>query len=83
MIVYLDPNSGWARFWFTEYVKPIFDAGAVDYQIVEPRDHVSDIILNARDLVWNAKEMEKEGTDIEARRKVFSFTFLRERPQIP
>ena len=67
VIVYLDPFASWGRFWFMEFVKPIFDAGGLDYQVVEP-DHISDIILKVRDTVWNAKKQHKNEMEAEKRK---------------
>lgn len=58
VMVYLDSTS-WSRYWFANFVKPVFDAGALDYILVD-KDHTAEIIESTRDIVWDAKEMYAE-----------------------
>ncbi|KAJ3269481.1 mitochondrial import inner membrane translocase subunit tim54 [Terramyces sp. JEL0728] len=52
--VYLDHNN-WTPYWFDEFVKPILDDGAVDYELIDPV-HSSEIIAQIRDKLWDGKE---------------------------
>ncbi|KAJ3325392.1 mitochondrial import inner membrane translocase subunit tim54 [Boothiomyces sp. JEL0866] len=56
--VYLDHNS-WTPYWFDEFVKPILDDGAVDYDLIDPV-HSSEIIAQVRDKIWDGKEYVTE-----------------------
>ncbi|KAJ3261037.1 mitochondrial import inner membrane translocase subunit tim54 [Boothiomyces macroporosus] len=56
--VYLDHNN-WTPYWFDEFVKPIFDDGAVDYELIDPI-HSSEIIAQVRDKIWDGKEFVSE-----------------------
>ncbi|KAH6569250.1 hypothetical protein BASA61_005888 [Batrachochytrium salamandrivorans] len=58
VIVYIEPTH-WARYWFKEYIKPVFDAAALDYDLVEP-PHVATIRDRARQVIWKAREMHND-----------------------
>ncbi|KAL2914194.1 mitochondrial import inner membrane translocase subunit tim54 [Polyrhizophydium stewartii] len=58
VVVYIEPTH-WARYWFKEYVKPVFDAAALDYDLVEP-SHTAKIQAAARDVLWKAREMHAD-----------------------
>lgn len=54
----MEPTS-WSPYWFEEFAKPIFDAGALDYELIEP-DHPSGIIEKVREIMWNARELHQQ-----------------------
>ncbi|KAI9012899.1 inner membrane protein import complex subunit Tim54-domain-containing protein [Gaertneriomyces semiglobifer] len=52
--VYVAPTH-WARYWFKQYVKPVFDAAALDYEVVEPK--APSLTRKAvRESVWAGKD---------------------------
>jgi hypothetical protein len=57
-VIVLLESTSWSRFWFEEFVKPIFDAGALDYELVE-RKETGLIVETVRDIIWNAKDQIK------------------------
>ena len=58
VVVFIEP-SHWARYWFKEFVKPVFDAAALDYDLVEPKN-VSNVQDSAMKIIWAAREQHKE-----------------------
>ncbi|KAI8823596.1 mitochondrial import inner membrane translocase subunit Tim54 [Fimicolochytrium jonesii] len=52
--VFVAPTH-WARYWFKEYVKPVFDAAALDYEVIEPKD-AGQVRQQVRDLIWKGKD---------------------------
>ncbi|KAI8894899.1 inner membrane protein import complex subunit Tim54-domain-containing protein [Globomyces pollinis-pini] len=54
VVVFLEP-TGWSKYWFEEFVKPVFDAGALDYDLID-EDHPSLIVDKVKEVLWNAKE---------------------------
>ena len=58
VLVIVEPSS-WSPYWFKEFVKPIFDAGAVDYELYEPNHHPAEIIERVRKLVWDARDQHQ------------------------
>ncbi|KAI8926220.1 mitochondrial import inner membrane translocase subunit Tim54, partial [Entophlyctis helioformis] len=78
--VFIEPTY-WARYWFKEYVKPVFDAAALDYDLVEPK-HTAMVRSSVRTIMWNAREMfvedalkEQEKIAREARRRTWAGWF--------
>ncbi|KAI8621583.1 inner membrane protein import complex subunit Tim54-domain-containing protein [Chytriomyces sp. MP71] len=53
VIVCLGPGD-WSRQWFDKYVKPVFDAAAVDYHIVHP-SRPGHLRARVRDYIWAGK----------------------------
>ncbi|KAJ3010031.1 mitochondrial import inner membrane translocase subunit tim54 [Thoreauomyces humboldtii] len=52
--VYVAPTH-WSRYWFKQYIKPVFDAAALDYDVVEPK--VAGLVRDqVRELIWTAKD---------------------------
>ncbi|KAJ3090560.1 mitochondrial import inner membrane translocase subunit tim54 [Quaeritorhiza haematococci] len=54
VVVFLAPSQ-YARYTFKEYVKPVFDAAALDYEFIEPRT-AGEVQKRIRELVWTGKE---------------------------
>ncbi|KAJ3411986.1 hypothetical protein HDV05_001415 [Chytridiales sp. JEL 0842] len=52
--VYLAPSDN-ATTWFNNFVKPVFDAAGLDYQVTEPVKTGS-VRAAVRDLIWTGKE---------------------------
>ncbi|KAI8920283.1 inner membrane protein import complex subunit Tim54-domain-containing protein [Powellomyces hirtus] len=52
--VYVAPTH-WGRYWFKEYVKPVFDAAALDYEILEPKV-AGQVRDSVRELLWTGKD---------------------------
>ncbi|KAI9192967.1 mitochondrial import inner membrane translocase subunit Tim54 [Polychytrium aggregatum] len=58
VLVYLAPSQ-WATYSFKEFVKPVFDAAALDYEILEPsKPHI--VRKAMRELIWRGKEEQIE-----------------------
>ena len=68
MLVIVEPTS-WSPYWFKKYVKPIFDAGAVDYELYEPADHPAEIIEKVRKLIWDSREQHSKNMNNESIKK--------------
>ncbi|KAJ3334392.1 mitochondrial import inner membrane translocase subunit tim54 [Blyttiomyces sp. JEL0837] len=52
--VYLAPDQ-WSEDWFRNYAKPVFDAGALDYELINPERH-GEVRSSVRDYIWTGKE---------------------------
>ncbi|TPX63287.1 hypothetical protein SpCBS45565_g06714 [Spizellomyces sp. 'palustris'] len=55
--VYVAPTH-WARYWFKQYIKPVFDSAALDYEVVEPKVG-GQIHHSVRDLIWAGKDEQR------------------------
>ncbi|KAJ3171576.1 mitochondrial import inner membrane translocase subunit tim54 [Geranomyces variabilis] len=55
--VFVAPTH-WGRYWFKEYIKPVFDSAALDYEICEPK--VSGQVRDSvRELLWTGKDEQR------------------------
>eukprot|EP00842_Homolaphlyctis_polyrhiza_P000239 jgi/Hompol1/1215/HPOL_001057-RA len=52
LVVVVEPTH-WARYWVRQYVKPVLDAAAIDYVVVEP-SHAARARAVAADALWAA-----------------------------
>ncbi|KAJ3191373.1 mitochondrial import inner membrane translocase subunit tim54 [Irineochytrium annulatum] len=52
--VYVAPGE-WSKSWFNDYVKPVFDAAGMDYDLVTP-DRVGEARSLVRELIWDGKK---------------------------
>jgi hypothetical protein len=57
-------SDGWSKFWFDKYAKPVFEAGAVDFEVFE-KEQVDFV----KEIIFNAKEQYKKDTEIEFKLK--------------
>ncbi|KAJ3217704.1 mitochondrial import inner membrane translocase subunit tim54 [Dinochytrium kinnereticum] len=65
--VYISPGD-WSKYWFTEYVKPVFDAAGLDYDLIDCRK-AGQVRAIVRDKLWDAKEeMARRRREEEERR---------------
>ncbi|TPX49987.1 hypothetical protein SeLEV6574_g01142 [Synchytrium endobioticum] len=51
--VYLAPSQ-FARYNFNEYTKPVFDAAALDYELIQTEDHCN-ILERVKNHIWTGK----------------------------
>ncbi|KAJ3341481.1 mitochondrial import inner membrane translocase subunit tim54, partial [Kappamyces sp. JEL0680] len=79
--VFVEPTS-WSPYWFEEMAKPIFDAGAVDYQVIE-RDHPAGIIEDVRNLIWDAREQHHDEATRKTEQRPSSWFSFGSNPQTP
>ena len=52
-------STSWSKYWFDEFVKPVFDAGALDYELVDLKESPQ-IIETARNIIWDAKDQQQK-----------------------
>ncbi|KAI8844740.1 inner membrane protein import complex subunit Tim54-domain-containing protein [Chytridium lagenaria] len=71
-------SGDWPRYWFTEYVKPVFDAAALDYDLIEPKK-AGQVRAMLRDRIWDGRDelsrrrKEDEDKRRSSRRSTWSF----------
>ncbi|KAI9100396.1 mitochondrial import inner membrane translocase subunit Tim54 [Phlyctochytrium arcticum] len=49
------PPTFWARYWFKQYVRPVFDDAALDYELIEPKAP-GQIVKSVREKLWTGKD---------------------------
>ncbi|KAJ3045674.1 mitochondrial import inner membrane translocase subunit tim54 [Rhizophlyctis rosea] len=80
--VYL-AHSQWAKWWFEQYVKPVFDAAALDYDIIQPK-RPNQIRIQLRDHIWAGKSEFARGVGVgqryDPRNPTPNYTFILDRP---